>query len=70
MMRVTCALPAQNTPNGYYNVERDPRAKLIAKIANSDNIDFSKDGTYNAGIEGEMTIKDVTKPSLNRILES
>jgi polyisoprenoid-binding protein YceI len=38
-----------------------PKAKLKAKIINIDEVDFNKDGVYNAIIEGEMTMKGVTK---------
>jgi len=34
-----------------------PKSKLKGKITNLDEIDFSKDGTYNADVEGELTIK-------------
>ena len=39
-----------------------PKAKFKATIQNLDKIDFTKDGTYQAEIEGEMTIKDHTNP--------
>lgn len=39
-----------------------PKAKLKAKITNLSQIDLSKDGTYAAYVEGDLTIKDVTKP--------
>lgn len=39
-----------------------PKAKFKAKIMNLDQIDFSKDGTYTAIFEGNMTIKGVTNP--------
>jgi polyisoprenoid-binding protein YceI len=37
-----------------------PEARLVAKITNVNEIDFSKDGKYDAIIEGDMTIKGVT----------
>jgi polyisoprenoid-binding protein YceI len=37
-----------------------PEARLVAKITNVNEIDFSKDGKYDAMIEGDMTIKGVT----------
>lgn len=37
-----------------------PNAKLIGRITNTDQINFSKDGTYNANIEGDLTIKGKT----------
>jgi polyisoprenoid-binding protein YceI len=38
-----------------------PDARLVGKISNIDKIDFSKDGTYEALVEGDMTLKGVTK---------
>jgi len=38
-----------------------PKAKLVGTITNIDAIDFSSDGTYDAIIEGELTLKGVTK---------
>lgn len=46
----------------YLNTKEFPKAKLTGKITNPDNVDFSKDGSYEASIQGELTIKDVTKP--------
>jgi len=46
----------------FLNTKAYPKAKLKAIITNLDEIDFSKDGTYIAKIEGELTIKDVAKP--------
>lgn len=39
-----------------------PKAKLTGKITNLSEINFEKDGTYNAGIKGELTIKEKTNP--------
>ena len=39
-----------------------PKAKFKASITNLDAIDFTKNGEYQAVIEGEMTIKDLTNP--------
>jgi len=38
-----------------------PKAKLQAKITNLSDVNFNKDGIYNANIEGELTLKEVTK---------
>jgi polyisoprenoid-binding protein YceI len=38
-----------------------PNATFQGKITNLSEMDFSKDGTYNANIEGKMTIHGVTK---------
>jgi len=40
-----------------------PKAKYKGKIVNLSEINFSKEGVYEAKIEGEMTIKGITKPS-------
>lgn len=46
----------------FLNTKEYPKSKLKAKITNLDQVNFSKDGTYNATVEGELTIKAVTKP--------
>jgi len=43
-----------------------PNARLVAVITNLDEIDFSTDGTYDAVIEGDLTIRGVT----NKIKEN
>jgi len=45
----------------YLDTKTHPKAKLKANIINVDEVDFTKDGTYSADVEGELTIKDVTK---------
>lgn len=39
-----------------------PKAKFIGKITNLNSINFTRDGTYNANLSGELTIKGVTNP--------
>jgi len=46
----------------FLNTKEYPKSKLKSKIVNLDKIDFTIDGTYPATIEGEMTVKGVTKP--------
>lgn len=46
----------------FLDTKQFPKAKLKGKITNLDQINFAKDGTYTANIEGELTIKGVTKP--------
>ena len=46
----------------FLDTKQFPKAKLKGKITNLSEIDFSKDGTYNAIIEGELTIKSKTNP--------
>jgi len=46
----------------FLNTKSYPKAKMTGAIVNIDEIDFSMDGKYNASIEGELTIKGITKP--------
>lgn len=46
----------------FLNTKDFPKAKLTGKITNIDKVDFSKEGTYDAHVEGDLTIKGVTKP--------
>lgn len=46
----------------FLDTQKFPKAKLKGKIVNLDQIDFKKDGVYNAVVEGELTIKDISKP--------
>lgn len=39
-----------------------PKAGFKGKIANISSVDFSKDGVYNITANGDLTIRDVTKP--------
>ncbi|MBL7909457.1 MAG: YceI family protein [Bacteroidia bacterium] len=39
-----------------------PKAKFKGKITNLKDINFTKDGVYNATVSGEMTIKETTNP--------
>jgi len=39
-----------------------PTAKLKGKITNLSEVDFSKDGTYQAKVTGDLTIKGKTNP--------
>ncbi|CAN5181015.1 hypothetical protein BH09BAC5_BH09BAC5_03160 [soil metagenome] len=39
-----------------------PKAKFKGKITNLKDINFSKDGVYNATVTGDMTIKEITNP--------
>jgi len=39
-----------------------PKSKLTGKIANIDEVDFSKDGEYTVLFEGELNIKGKSKP--------
>jgi polyisoprenoid-binding protein YceI len=46
----------------FLDTKKHPKSKMTGKIKNLGAIDFKKDGTYPAQIEGEMTIKGKTNP--------
>ncbi len=46
----------------FLNTKEFPKAKFTGKITNLSAIDFSKDGTYDAAVTGELTLKETTKP--------
>jgi len=46
----------------FLDTKKYPRSKFVGKITNLESIDFEKNGTYSATVEGEMTIKDKTNP--------
>jgi len=46
----------------FLNTKAFPKAKLKATITNAADIDFAKDGSYDASVIGEMTIQETTKP--------
>ncbi len=45
----------------FLNTKEFPKAKLKGKITNLDKVDFTKDGNYEADVQGELTLKGVTK---------
>ncbi|MBI3134743.1 MAG: YceI family protein [Bacteroidetes bacterium] len=49
-----------NSPD-FMDTKVYPKSKFKGTITNLSEINFDKDGTYHAKLEGEMTIKDVTK---------
>ncbi|WP_158638377.1 YceI family protein [Panacibacter ginsenosidivorans] len=46
----------------YMNSEQYPKASFSGKITNLSAVNFTKDGAYDVTVEGNLTIKDVTKP--------
>ena len=46
----------------FLNTKEFPKAKLTGKVMHPDKVNFKSDGTYDAHVEGELTIKGVTKP--------
>jgi polyisoprenoid-binding protein YceI len=45
----------------FLDTQTHPKAKLKGTIINLDQVNFSEDGSYSADVEGELTIKGVTK---------
>lgn len=46
----------------FLNTKDFPKAKFVGKIINLSAINFEKDGSYEATVTGELTIKGTTKP--------
>lgn len=55
------ALMQEHFNENYVESHKFPNATFQGKITNLDDIDFSSPGVYEAIVEGELTIKDVTK---------
>ena len=55
------ALMEEHFNENYMDSEKYPRGNFTGKITNISDIDFKKQGSYNVTVEGELTIKDVTK---------
>jgi polyisoprenoid-binding protein YceI len=45
----------------YMNAEKYPKASFSGKITNLTSVNFTKDGTYKVSVQGNLTLKDVTK---------
>lgn len=48
--------------SNFMDSKQFPKISLKGKIVNLPNVDFSKDGTYEVEIKGDLTIKGVSKP--------
>lgn len=55
------ALMEEHFNENYMESTRFPKATFSGKIVNLDEIDFKKNGKYNAKVEGELTIHGVKK---------
>jgi hypothetical protein len=53
------ALMEEHFNENYMESDKLPKSSFQGKIANLKEVDFSKDGTYKATIEGELTIHGV-----------
>ena len=47
--------------SNYMESSKFPTEKFVGTITNLSDINFSKDGTYNANVEGDMTIHNKTQ---------
>lgn len=56
------ALMQEHFNENYVESDKYPNATLKGKVVNLSQIDFSKNGTYKAEIEGDLTIHGVTQP--------
>lgn len=55
------ALMQEHFNENYMESDKFPNATLSGKIKNIAEIDFAKDGSYPANVEGKLTIHGVTK---------
>jgi len=55
------ALMQEHFNENYMESDKFPNATLSGKIKNIAAIDFTKDGSYTADVEGKLTIHGVTK---------
>lgn len=56
------ALMQEHFNENYVESDKFPNATFIGRVANLDEIRFTKPGTYTAVVEGELTIHGVTNP--------
>jgi polyisoprenoid-binding protein YceI len=54
------ALMEEHFNENYIESDKYPRASFQGKITNISSVDFSKKGTYEVNVEGDMTIHGVT----------
>jgi len=55
------ALMEEHFNENYMESDKFPKAQFKGQISNIKEINFSKDGVYNATIDGDLTIHGVTK---------
>ena len=55
------SLMEEHFNENYMESEKYPKATFKGKITNLSSIDFKKPGVYEATVEGDLTIRDVTK---------
>ena len=54
-------LMQQHFNENYVESDKFPKAEFKGAITNNSDINYSKDGTYNAKVKGKLTIHGVTK---------
>jgi polyisoprenoid-binding protein YceI len=54
------ALMQEHFNENYVESSKFPKAKFMGSITNLKDINFSKEGTYNASVAGKLTIHNVT----------
>lgn len=54
------ALMEEHFNENYIESDKYPKAKFKGKITNLSDIDFNKNGTYKANVEGKLTLHGVT----------
>ena len=55
------ALMEEHFNENYMESEKFPKASFKGKITNLTSVSFSKNGTYPVTVEGDLTIRDITK---------
>lgn len=55
------ALMEEHFNENYMESEKYPKATFKGKITNISSVNFSKNGTYPVTVEGDITIRDITK---------
>ena len=64
------ALMEEHFNENYMESDKFPKSVFKGKITNLASVDFSKNGTYNVTVEGDLTIHDITnKISTKGIIE-
>jgi hypothetical protein len=55
------ALMEEHFNENYLESEKYPKSLFKGRITNLSSVDFSKNGTYDVNVEGDLTIHNVTK---------
>ncbi len=55
------ALMEEHFNENYMESDKYPKASFKGKITNPGSVNFSKNGNYEVTVEGDLTIRDVTK---------